>query len=60
MLGLTVASWLYEQWTDADEGSLSRARAALVNRRALADGRYVRLDRFCFLAAAFVVWSCRR
>jgi ribonuclease-3 len=46
MLGLTVASWLYEQWTDADEGSLSRARAALVNRRTLAEvGRAVGIDR---------------
>lgn len=46
MLGLTVASWLYEQWSDADEGSLSRARAALVNRRTLAEvGRAVGIDR---------------
>ena len=27
--------------------------------RTLSDGRYVRLDRFCFLIAAFVVWSYR-
>jgi predicted MFS family arabinose efflux permease len=48
--------------TDAEHADATPPLAAASGwfARALADGRYVRLDRFCFLAAAFVVWSCRR
>jgi len=45
MLGYSVASLLYEREPDASEGDLSRARAALVNRRTLADvGRRIGID----------------
>lgn len=45
MLGLSIAGALYESRPDYDEGDLSRARASLVNKRALAEiGRSLRLD----------------
>jgi ribonuclease-3 len=45
MLGFSVASMLYEQQPEASEGDLSRARAALVNRRMLAEvGRRIGFD----------------
>lgn len=45
MLGLSVASLLYETRPEASEGDLSRARAALVNRRTLARvGRSIGID----------------
>lgn len=45
MLGMSVASWLYEHRPEASEGDLSRARAALVNRRMLARvGRRIGID----------------
>jgi ribonuclease III len=36
VLGFVVAQYLYEKFVDAPEGSLSQARAALVNRETLA------------------------
>lgn len=45
MLSLTVARELYRQRPDANEGDLSRARAALVNKQTLADlGRKIGID----------------
>ena len=45
MLGFSVASILFETQPDATEGDLSRARAALVNKRALASiGRRIGID----------------
>jgi len=45
MLGLSVAGMLFERRPDASEGDLSRARAALVNRRMLARvGRSIGID----------------
>jgi len=45
VLGYCVASMLYEARPDASEGDLSRARAALVNRRTLAAiGRRIGID----------------
>lgn len=45
MLGMSVAWMLYETRPDASEGDLSRARAALVNRRTLARiGRQIGID----------------
>ncbi len=37
VLSLAVARWLYESYPDADEGTLSRYRAHLVNGETLAD-----------------------
>jgi ribonuclease-3 len=52
VVGLVVAQLLFEAHPDWDEGDLTRARAALVNKRALAGcardlglGRFVRLGR---------------
>jgi ribonuclease-3 len=45
MLGMTVSRMLYDERPDASEGDLSRARAALVNRRQLARiGRSLGID----------------
>ena len=45
MLGLAVARDLYESRPDGDEGDLSRARASLVNKQALATvGRRLNLE----------------
>jgi ribonuclease-3 len=45
MLGMSVATWLFEHRPEANEGDLSRARAALVNRRMLARvGRGIEID----------------
>jgi ribonuclease-3 len=45
MLGFSIASMLYERQPAASEGDLSRARAALVNRRTLAAvGRRIGID----------------
>lgn len=52
MLGMSVASLLYEQMPDASEGDLSRARSALVNRRTLARiGRRIGIDEQLTLGA---------
>jgi ribonuclease-3 len=52
MLGMSVASWLYEHRPQANEGDMSRARAALVNRRMLARvGRQVGVDQQLRLGA---------
>jgi ribonuclease-3 len=52
VLGLVVASWLYEKFPDASEGELAKRHAALVNRdalRAVAEeiglGQYLQLAR---------------
>ena len=52
VVGLVVGDLLQQQWTDADEGRLSRRRAGLVNARSLADqaraielGSYLALGR---------------
>jgi len=37
LLGFIIADLLYERFPAADEGGLTRARAALVNREALAE-----------------------
>ena len=45
MLSVTIARVLYETRPEADEGTLSRARAALVNKQTLAKvGRRLKLD----------------
>jgi ribonuclease-3 len=45
LLSFSIAALLYERQGDASEGDLSRARAALVNRRTLADiGRGIGID----------------
>jgi ribonuclease-3 len=45
MLSYSIAALLFTHRADADEGDLSRARAALVNRRALAGiGRLIGID----------------
>ena len=50
MLSLTVARSLYEMRPDAEEGDLSRARAALVNRTCLARiGRRIAIDEHLIL-----------
>ena len=52
MLGMSVASWLYENRPEADEGGLSRSRAALVNRQMLARvGRRIGIDEHLLLGA---------
>lgn len=52
MLGTSVAALLYERRPDASEGDLSRARAALVNRRILARiGRRIGIDEQLMLGA---------
>ena len=52
MLGLTIAKALYLLRPEANEGDLSRARAALVNKEALADiGRQIGVDRQLTLGA---------
>lgn len=52
MLGLAVATWLYEMRSADSEGDLSRARAALVNRRMLARvGRAIGIDACLVLGA---------
>jgi ribonuclease-3 len=52
MLSLSIAAWLYALRPDAREGDLSRARAALVNRRTLAAiARSLRIDRHLTLGA---------
>ena len=52
VVGLVVGDLLQKQWSDADEGRLSRRRAGLVNERSLADqaraidlGQYLKLGR---------------
>jgi len=52
VVGLVVGDLLQQQWSDADEGRLSRRRAGLVNERSLADqaraidlGQYLKLGR---------------
>lgn len=51
-LGLSVARLLYSRRPDSDEGDLSRSRAALVNRQALAKiGRHIGIDRQLRLGA---------
>ena len=37
LLGMIVAEYLFETFPDADEGQLTRTRAALVNRESLAE-----------------------
>lgn len=45
MLGLTIANALYQSRPEANEGDLSRARAALVNKQTLAGiGRRIAID----------------
>lgn len=52
LIGFVVAESLVEAYADADEGSLSRMRAALVKRESLADlARHLRLGDYLLLGA---------
>jgi len=52
ILNFRVARRLFDEWPGANEGELSRARAALVNKRVLAEiGRRIGIDEVLILGA---------